>query len=155
MGRGGRIILDRASTSYDDIWARLDYTILETNTECVESRLPEVVETKRFDGVNVETAADDEKLLAQPSSVLNNHHNNNIVIKSENSKNQEISDDQMEVDRPSGDVNNQKLDDFEQLLDSASASSNIINKKLVCRNNSEISEDSFLVKSIASGRATL
>lgn len=150
VGRGGRIILDRASTSYDDIWARLDYTILETNSDCVESRLAEVVETKRFDGVNIETCADDEKLQTQPSSMLNNHHNNNIVIKSENSKNQEISDDQMEVDRSSGDMNNQKLDDFEQLLDSANASSNIINKKLVCRNNSEISEDSFLVKSIAS-----
>lgn len=153
VGRGGRIILDRASTSYDDIWARLDYTILETNTECAESRLPEVVEIKRFDGVNVEKSADDERLLSQPSSVLNNHHNNNIVIKSENSKNQEISDDQMEVDRPSGEVNNQKLDDFEQLLDSANASSNIINKKLVCRNNSEMSEDSFLVRSIASGHS--
>lgn len=59
----------------------------------------------------------------------------------------------MEVDRPSGDMNNQKLDDFEQLLDSANASSNIINKKLVCRNNSEISEDSFLVKTITSGQS--
>jgi hypothetical protein len=44
-------------------------------------------------------------------------------------------------------TNNQKLDDFEQLLDSASASSNIINKKLVCRNNSDISDDSFIMKS--------
>lgn len=87
-----------------------------------------------------------EKLLAQHQSLLNNHHNINNVIKSENSKNQELSDDQT-----AGGANNQKLDDFEQLLDSASASSNIINKKLVCRNNSEISDDSFLLKSSTGG----
>jgi hypothetical protein len=71
------------------------------------------------------------------------------VIKSENSKN-EISDDQT-VSPLSITTNNQKLDDFEQLLDSASASSNIINKKLVCRNNSDISDDSFVVKSASCG----
>jgi hypothetical protein len=71
------------------------------------------------------------------------------VIKSENSKN-EISDDQT-VSPLSITTNNQKLDDFEQLLDSASASSNIINKKLVCRNNSDISDDSFIVKSANCG----
>lgn len=47
-------------------------------------------------------------------------------------------------------ASNQKLDDFEQLLDSASASSNIINKKLVCRNNSDISDDIFMSKATES-----
>lgn len=83
-----------------------------------------------------------DKLLAQHQSNLYNHHNINNVIKSENSKNQELNDDQT-----AGGANNQKLDDFEQLLDSASASSNIINKKLVCKNISDISDDSFLAKS--------
>lgn len=59
-----------------------------------------------------------------------NHFNSNIVIKSENSKPSEItnSDDQSGVSD-----SHQKLDDFEQLLDSANASSNIINKNLVCK----------------------
>ena len=156
MGRGGRIILDRASTSYDDIWARLDYTILETNTASTEKRLPEIIETKLFDTVYAADVCiddDSEKSLHQNMSISNNHHNNNIVIKSENSKNHEISDDQTDLDRSSGDANNQKLDDFEQLLDSASASSNIINKKLVCRNNSDISDDSFMLKSSRSGQS--
>lgn len=69
------------------------------------------------------------------------------MIKSENSKNDEISDEQAITMLSTTIASSQKLDDFEQLLDSASASSNIINKKLVCRNNSDISDDSFIVKS--------
>lgn len=135
------------------MWSRLDYTIFETTTpSSAEGRLPEIIESKLLEGTGEKTSVDDgcDKLLAQPPSILNNHHNINNVIKSENSKNQELSDDQTV-----GGANNQKLDDFEQLLDSASASSNIINKKLVCRNNSDISDDSYLLKSATASSFTL
>ncbi|XP_037944219.1 uncharacterized protein LOC119677024, partial [Teleopsis dalmanni] len=34
LGRGGRVIIDRVSTNFDDVWSQLDYTILES-TSCV------------------------------------------------------------------------------------------------------------------------
>jgi hypothetical protein len=127
------------------VWARLDYTIFDTTKVSeAESRLSENIDTINND----ENSTEKVLLLSNQSHpmIQNNHCNDNIVIKSENSKNNEISDDQMVST-----TNNQKLDDFEQLLDSASASSNIINKKLVCRNNSEISDDSFIIKSASTG----
>lgn len=153
MGRGGRILLDRTSSNYDDMWSRLDYTIFDTvNTD---SQLPNVIETKMLESTSEKTPTVDDmssdRLTCLNPPIQNNHHNNNFVIKSENSKNHEISDEQ--IVEKSRSVNNQKLDDFEQLLDSASASSNIINKKLVCRNNSDISDDSFMLK--ASGSSSL
>uniref|UniRef100_A0A1B0G767 Enhancer of polycomb-like protein n=1 Tax=Glossina morsitans morsitans TaxID=37546 RepID=A0A1B0G767_GLOMM len=30
LGRGGRVLLDRVATNFDDFWSQLDYTILET-----------------------------------------------------------------------------------------------------------------------------
>uniref|UniRef100_A0A1A9WQS1 Enhancer of polycomb-like protein n=1 Tax=Glossina brevipalpis TaxID=37001 RepID=A0A1A9WQS1_9MUSC len=30
LGRGGRVLLDRVTTNFDDFWSQLDYTILET-----------------------------------------------------------------------------------------------------------------------------
>lgn len=128
------------------MWARLDYTIFDTTNiseSKAESRLPEVIEIS----INDESCLEKVQLLSSGQNHLSNHHNENIVIKSENSKNNEINEDQT-VTMTIG--NNQKLDDFEQLLDSASASSNIINKKLVCRNNSDISDDSFIMKSTSS-----
>lgn len=150
-------MLDRASSNYDDVWSRLDYTIFDTQIVSSESRLPGTIEPQLFDSTaeKLLLCVDDgsDKVSIQNPPIQNNHHNNNFVIKSENSKNQEISDDQMEklphCER-SRSVNNQKLDDFEQLLDSASASSNIINKKLVCKNNSDISDDSFMLKTSGS-----
>lgn len=156
MGRGGRILLDRASSNYDHVWSRLDYTIFETQTTDLDSRLPGIIETKLLDSAAERVLSVDdssEKVFLQNPPIQNNHHNNNIVIKSENSKNQETSDDQTEKlthGEKSRSLNNQKLDDFEQLLDSASASSNIINKKLVCKNNSDISAESFMLKSSGS-----
>ncbi|KXJ81436.1 hypothetical protein RP20_CCG019745 [Aedes albopictus] len=32
IGRGGRVIIDRASTDLDDLWSRLDYKIIESET---------------------------------------------------------------------------------------------------------------------------
>lgn len=29
LGRGGRVILDRASTNFDDLWRQLDFTVIE------------------------------------------------------------------------------------------------------------------------------
>lgn len=93
-----------------------------------------------------------------------NHFNSNIVIKSENSKptennsnnlnnnnNTNISDDQSGGNRVTVSSDHQKLDDFEQLLDSANASSNIINKSLVCKknNNDIMNNDSFHLKTVA------
>ena len=120
----------------------LNWTIFDTTNiseSKAESRLPEVIEIT----INDESCSQ----LSSGQNHLSNHHNENLVIKSENSKNNEINEDQT-VTMTIG--NNQKLDDFEQLLDSASASSNIINKKLVCRNNSDISDDSFIMKSTSS-----
>lgn len=151
MGRGGRILLDRSSSNYDEVWSRLDYKIFDTTTSNTESPLPGIIDNKLLDNsVEKGTEESSDRLLGQTSIIQNNHHLNNIVIKSENSKNQESSDDQMDRishGEKSCSVNNQKLDDFEQLLDSASASSNIINKKLVCRNNSDISDESFILMS--------
>lgn len=156
MGRGGRILLDRTSSNYDDVWSRLDYTIFETQTAESDSRLAGIIETKLLDstaGVLSVDDSSDKVVFLQNPPIQNNHHNNNIVIKSENSKSQDTSDDQTEKlthGEKSKSLNNQKLDDFEQLLDSASASSNIINKKLVCKNNSDISDESFMLKSSGS-----
>lgn len=149
-------MLDRTSSNYDDVWSRLDYTIFDSTT-CVnnstDSRLAEPLDNKPSDSSAEKCVLDvsSEKAIGQSAPAQNNHQNTSTVIKIENSKNQEISDDQTEKASPCGEklgiVNNQKLDDFEQLLDSASASSNIINKKLVCRNSSDISDDSFALKS--------
>lgn len=133
------------------MWSRLDYKIFDTKVNAFEERLPEIVETRMIDNTaekDVDESSD--KVWSQNIMVHNNHHYDNIVIKSENSKTHDLGDDQKDrttqsVERSSI-LHNQKLDDFEQLLDSASASSNIINKKLVCRNNSDISEDSFVLK---------
>lgn len=156
IGRGGRILLDRASSNYDDVWSKLDYTIFETQTKDSDSRLPGIIDSKLLENsaarvLSVDDSSD--KVLHQNPPIQNNHHNNNNVIKSENSKNQETNDDQTEKLTHSEklkSLNNQKLDDFEQLLDSASASSNIINKKLVCKNNSDINDESFMLKSSGS-----
>ncbi|XP_023303869.2 uncharacterized protein LOC111685819 isoform X3 [Lucilia cuprina] len=32
MGRGGRVLLDRVATNFDEFWSQLDYTVLETKT---------------------------------------------------------------------------------------------------------------------------
>ncbi|XP_050078959.1 uncharacterized protein LOC126565792 [Anopheles maculipalpis] len=32
LGRGGRVIIDRIATDFDDLWSRLDYTIVESET---------------------------------------------------------------------------------------------------------------------------
>ncbi|XP_075169202.1 enhancer of Polycomb [Haematobia irritans] len=32
MGRGGRVLLDRVASNFDDFWSQLDYTILESKT---------------------------------------------------------------------------------------------------------------------------
>jgi hypothetical protein len=89
---------------------------------------------------------------------LNEHFNNNIVIKSENSKSiTDASDDNKLIKVTSTSLSSlssrleksssvtssdgQKLDDFEQLLDNANASSNIINKNLVCKKSNDISND--------------
>ncbi|XP_065369495.1 uncharacterized protein E(Pc) isoform X2 [Calliphora vicina] len=32
MGRGGRVMLDRVATNFDEFWSQLDYTVLETKT---------------------------------------------------------------------------------------------------------------------------
>uniref|UniRef100_A0A182TMI9 Enhancer of polycomb-like protein n=1 Tax=Anopheles melas TaxID=34690 RepID=A0A182TMI9_9DIPT len=32
LGRGGRVIIDRIGTDFDDLWSRLDYTIVESET---------------------------------------------------------------------------------------------------------------------------
>ena len=39
VGRGGRILLDRVATNFDEFWSQLDYTILETQpaTDCTIS----------------------------------------------------------------------------------------------------------------------
>ncbi|KAH8321395.1 hypothetical protein KR074_003760 [Drosophila pseudoananassae] len=54
MGRGGRVILDRATTNFDDFWSQLDYTVMESV----------VVDRKRGDKMLHEHSAQ----LSKPSS---------------------------------------------------------------------------------------
>lgn len=39
IGRGGRVILDRVSTDYDDYWRTLDYTIYESSNDRIKEKL--------------------------------------------------------------------------------------------------------------------
>ncbi|KAL9707908.1 hypothetical protein quinque_011426 [Culex quinquefasciatus] len=45
VGRGGRVIIDRASTTLDDLWSRLDYKIIESETSCSVNAEPEEEES--------------------------------------------------------------------------------------------------------------
>jgi len=173
VGRGGRILLDRASSSYDDIWSKLDFTIFdnEKTFDNIDQELKEK-DTCIVNQPAISTSIDGScvSLKSQNEPLINN--NNNIVIKSENSKIIDTSDDQTtttttgvvpsrmsqpSIDKTttssssstSSDALNQKLDDFEQLLDSANASSNIINKNLVCKKSNDINNDGFHLKTIA------
>ncbi|KAL7047734.1 hypothetical protein ACKWTF_003091 [Chironomus riparius] len=175
VGRGGRILLDRASSSYDDIWSKLDFTIFdnEKTFDDIDQELKEK-DTCIVNQPAISTSIDGSSvsLKSQNEPLINN--NNNIVIKSENSKIIDTSDDQTamtttgvvssrmsqqtSIDKTtsstsssstSSDATNQKLDDFEQLLDSANASSNIINKNLVCKKSNDINNDGFHLKTIA------
>lgn len=173
MGRGGRILLDRASSSYDDIWSKLDFTIFdnEKTFDNIDQELKEK-DTCIVNQPAISTSIDGSSvsLKSQNEPLINN--NNNIVIKSENSKIIDTCDDQTmttttgvvpsrmsqpSIDKTttssssstSSDALNQKLDDFEQLLDSANASSNIINKNLVCKKINDINNDGFHLKTIA------
>lgn len=75
------------------------------------------------------------------------------MIKSENSKPSEITNSNISDDQSGSRVSDhhQKLDDFEQLLDSANASSNIINKNLVCKktNHDIMNNDGLNLKTVA------
>lgn len=128
MGRGGRIILDRASTSYDDVWSRLDYTIFDSAVKS-EDRCPEINSSSN------EFISQSQELKGMfPSSVSTlpnalNNQKSGIVITRENSTSETSNIESVRVSESS--ANDQKLDDFEMLLDNASANSNIINKKLV------------------------
>lgn len=158
VGRGGRIIIDRVSTDYDDIWSKLDYTIYDNGKALEESRIKDtcIINSNKqaINSINLSEISTNRSLKSQ-----NEHFNNNIVIKSENSKtpNELLfgDDDQINrvsqrLDKSSTDGINQKLDDFEQLLDNANASSNIINKNLVYKKSNDISNDSsFHIKTIA------
>lgn len=181
MGRGGRILLDRASSSYDDIWSKLDFTIFdnEKTFDDIDQELKEK-DTCIVNQPAISTSIDGScvSLKSQNEPLINN--NNNIVIKSENSKIIDTTSDdqtattttslmtgvvssrmsqQPSIDKTtsstssssttSSDAINQKLDDFEQLLDSANASSNIINKNLVCKKSNDINNDGFHLKTIA------
>lgn len=172
VGRGGRILLDRASSSYDDIWSKLDFTIFD-NEKTFENidQDSKVKDTCIVNQPAISTSIDglNKSLKSQNEHLIINNNNNNIVIKSENSKIIDLCDDQttgstvesrlpsqLSIDKttsssstPSSDALNQKLDDFEQLLDSANASSNIINKNLVCKKSNDINNDSFHLKTIA------
>lgn len=140
VGRGGRIILDRASTSYDEIWSRLDYTIFDSASSST-------IKDERCAKNNLEFVSHSDESKEIPSnltlstpSVLNNQKNLRIVIKRENSISNETFINESEnvtvKVSESSDVNDQKLDDFEMLLDNASASSNIINKRSIVSGSS-------------------
>jgi hypothetical protein len=79
-------------------------------------------------------------LTLSTPSVLNNQINLGIVIKRENSISNETFINESESVTvkvsESSEVNDQKLDDFEMLLDNASASSNIINKRSIVSGSS-------------------
>jgi hypothetical protein len=156
MGRGGRVLLDRVSTNYDDIWSKLDFKIYDNEKVIEKSDQDETVVHENCINPNslaINTTSLDSSSSSRSLKAQNNHFNNNIVIKSENnSKPAEISDDHVNRVSQRAEKNesmNQNLDDFEQLLDSANASSNIINKNLVCKKSNDINNDGFQVKTIA------
>lgn len=45
MGRGGRVILDRISTDYDDLWRTLDFSIVEPQKNTEPSTVPSCFST--------------------------------------------------------------------------------------------------------------
>jgi hypothetical protein len=55
VGRGGRYVLDRAHTSYDDLWRSLDFTIIDGNKPAKLSGLNngDVVDNVCMDDVQV------------------------------------------------------------------------------------------------------
>ncbi|KAG5678277.1 hypothetical protein PVAND_007966 [Polypedilum vanderplanki] len=162
VGRGGRILLDRVSSNYDDIWSKLDFTIYDNEKSVAtiekfeqDTRIKDTcIINSNQPAINSLTDGTTAQVLTINSSGVksqksqNEHFNNNIVIKSENSKTIDTYDDQNSRVSQSDGIN-QKLDDFEQLLDSANASSNIINKNLVCKKSNDISSDVPHVRAIA------
>ncbi|KAJ8925543.1 hypothetical protein NQ315_009383 [Exocentrus adspersus] len=53
VGRGGRIILDRVSTSYDDFWRTLDFSIIESSSHQEKTDMPEQIPVEFSDSNSV------------------------------------------------------------------------------------------------------
>lgn len=43
LGRGGRVILDRASTNFDDLWRQLDFSVIEAQPMHSETKSPKSI----------------------------------------------------------------------------------------------------------------
>lgn len=82
VGRGGRIILDRCSTSYDDFWRKMDYSITETNGSTSQLHDKLLVDKQKsdsnFDLNNTLSASASVPILA----VSNNNINNKLTANS-------------------------------------------------------------------------
>lgn len=147
VGRGGRIILDRASTSYDEVWSRLDYTIFDSAVvSSNDERCAQINTVNEFVSHSDESKGIPSNLTSSTPSVFNNQKPG-IVIKRENSISETFNESES-VKVSESSVNDQnKLDDFEMLLDNASANSNIINKRLVCGSSTDLSDNKTTLKS--------
>jgi hypothetical protein len=104
-GRGGRVVLDRIRTDMDDVWSSLDFKIIsnDSNQICAAPSPP-------LPSIKAETVTE-----MHNSIELVNDVSVSVVVKQE------------KLDYNEHRYNNkaEKLDDFEQLLDSANASFNI------------------------------
>lgn len=111
------------------MWSRLDYTIFDSNAKGDDHRA-EIRNACKNEIISQSLEMKD--VLPSSLSTLPNVLNNQkagIVITRENSISETFANENVRVSESS--TNDQKLDDFEMLLDNASANSNIINKKLV------------------------
>lgn len=153
VGRGGRIILDRASTNYDDVWSRLDYTIFDSAAKGENHRV-EITSSACKNDIISQSLELRDILPSSSVSTLPNVLNNQkagFVITRENSISETFANSESIRVSESSTTNDPKLDDFEMLLDSASANSNIINKKLVRgeSNAEECSDNKSRTKSLS------
>lgn len=118
-GRGGRVIVDRIRTDMDDVWSSLDFKIISNETNEIEPPLIKA-ECPEIPITEIVNDLDASVVVKQEKVDYNEHRFNN---------------------------RNDKLDDFEQLLDSANASFNIDKSLGAISSNLSAKMPSFIEKS--------
>lgn len=100
MGRGGRIVLDRVSTNYDDYWRTLDFSIYEPQQQQQQHTVQEN-KVKLVDNTS--------------NNTLNNNNNNNSVLL----RTDDIKYDLNHFNSGSSDINNLRtsVSDINECMD--------------------------------------
>lgn len=116
MGRGGRVILDRVTSEYDDYWSNLDYTIydniqsvskLKTCSELTNNDTNSVVVALKSDKIDENTIISsiapltkhNNHLLSEQMLILSNTNNNTRTNNNHCSNNVINNDKLLNVDR--------------------------------------------------------